>query len=256
MAHTDPSHVDDDCVLVCIPRLCFFKWWETTYYTNWWNEVTGKWVKAASSNIRPLSTPIGKQLQLQQLCGTRYKPPLAGSSNLNFPPKQSAGWKFNTESLKSNHLKSKTVPTQNDDLLLKGSEDLATLPSGLESKSKLCLDRRFVLEICGLGFQFRFESLEKVVDGEFGIAGVFEWVHKRERNNEWNQEWQREHTARARPLMWNQSGRGFRLAVASHVRLRRCWTLTGADWWGPSLYSLMMVPQHPVPRGEKHFFFF
>lgn len=37
-------------------------------------------------------------------------PPLAGSSNLNFPPKQSTGWKFNTESLKSNHLKSKTVP--------------------------------------------------------------------------------------------------------------------------------------------------
>lgn len=54
--------------------------------------------------------------------------------------------------------------------------------------------------------------------------------------------------------MWNQSGRGFRLAVASHVRLRRCWTLTGADWWGPSRYSLMMVPQHPVPRGGKHFF--
>lgn len=183
-------------------------------------------------------------------------PPLAGSSNLNFPPKQRTGWKFNTESLKSNHLKSKTVPTQNDDLLLKGSEDLATLPSGLESKSKLCLDRRFVLEICGSGFQFRFESLEKVVDGKFGIAGVFEWVHKRQRNNEWNQEWQREHTARAQPLMWNQSGRGFRLAVASHVRLRRCWTLTGADWWGPSLYSLMMVPQHPVPRGGKHFFFF
>lgn len=51
----------------------------------------------------------------------------------------------------------------------------------------------------------------------------------------------------------NQSGRGFRLAVASHVRPRRCWTLTGADWWGPSICSLTIVPQHPYPQGGKHF---
>lgn len=27
--------------------------------------------------------------------------------------------------------------------------------------------------------------------------------------------------------------------------------VTGADCWEPSLYSLMMVPQQPVPQGEK-----
>lgn len=103
---------------------------------------------------------------------------------------------------------------------------------------------------------------EKVVNGKLGSGLLHkypsvcltEWVHKRERNSEWNKERQRERTARAQPLMWNQSGRGFRLAVASHVRLRRCWTLTGTDWWGPTLYSLMIVPQRPVPRGGKTLF--
>lgn len=51
--------------------------------------------------------------------------------------------------------------------------------------------------------------------------------------------------------MWKQS-----------LSIRCCFTcqtrgllnpLTGADCWAPSLYSLMMVPQQPVPRGGKHF---
>lgn len=116
--------------------------------------------------------------------------------------------------------------------------------------------------MCCLEFKCCWVSSEQVVNSKRGLrlphtdpsVCLTEWVHKRQRNCEWNEERQRERTARAQPLMWSQSGRGFRLAVAWRVRPRRCWTLTGADCWAPSLYSLMIVPQHPVPRGGKHFF--
>lgn len=70
---------------------------------------------------------------------------------------------------------------------------------------------------------------------------VFEWVRNRERH--------REQTARAQPLMWKQS-----LSISCCFTCQTGGpldTLTGADCWAPSLYSLMMVPQQPVPGGEK-----
>lgn len=180
-------------------------------------------------------------------------PPLAGSSNFNFPPKQSTGWKINTEKPEIESPKEQNSSQAEWWFLAQGQRrSYCLFRFGIKVKTMFKAKvrvRNSLFRVTILLWEFRKSS-----EWEIRVTGVFEWVHKRQRNNEWNQEWQREHTARAQPLMWNQSGRGFRLAVASHVRLRRCWTLTGADWWGPSLYSLMMLPQSL--RGKNTFLFF